>query len=124
MNRAIFLNTAIFVLLFTIIGDVHVRYCADGKEPAISFHFENIDGHSDYNIDDLEDNDFEKELDLKLVLVKSKIVNHDALVNFNDLFLYLLPQQSNFSPVIETSFNKNESLLLHPPLRAPPQLFS
>lgn len=124
MNRAIFLNTAIFVLLFTIIGDVHGHYCADGQEPAVSFHFENIDGHPDHDIEELEHNDFEKELDLKLVLVKTKVVNDDALTNFVNLFLDLPPQLFNFSPVMETSFNKNESSLLHPPLRAPPQLFS
>tara|TARA_R100001163_G_scaffold65519_2_gene63052 strand:- start:1607 stop:2020 length:414 start_codon:yes stop_codon:yes gene_type:complete len=122
MYRKSTLLSAFVLLLFTSIGDVHGHYCLDGNEPAVSFHYENFEGHPEHQ-DEQEHSDYESELNLKPTLNKLKLLN-DFLISTTDnvVVIYSLSLSDNFIIETDASFGNSEIFELTPPLRAPPQL--
>ena len=106
------------------VGDIHSHFCFDGQEPAVSLHFENLNGHPEHGEDELEHNDVEFEVSLKSIKIKT-----------SDLTKFLITATDSGIPspytfVLKTTSTFNELLLpqkpasILPPLRAPPSLIS
>lgn len=115
---------AVFCLFCLTVGDVHAHLCLDGQEPAISLHFENLDGHPDHSEDDQEHNDYEYEIEtstLQVQLSKLSKLNHYYLLNlsFEEVLSRTLVSLVIFIP-IDDFVLKTKSLSVLPPLRAPP----
>lgn len=115
---------AVMAFLLVNVGDIHSHFCLDGQEPAVSLHFENLNGHPEHGEDDFEHNDVEFEVSLKSIKIKTS--------DFSKLLLSAtdsgIPFSYNF--VLKTTSTLDEILLpqkpdsILPPLRAPPVLIS
>lgn len=107
-------------LVFQQAGDIHSHFCLDGKEPAVSLHFENLGGHPDHDEEEQVHNDYESELSINALQAKSSGTDFVYLINlFPELFTVLSGQQ-NFSITVIESFIQKDSSAYLPPLRAPP----
>jgi hypothetical protein len=134
MNRLLPINSpsfqnilnvlAVFAFLLVNVGDIHSHMCLDGQEPAVSVHFENLNGHPEHVGDEQEHNDIENEIALKSL--KSKT---------SDLSKLFLSASTTGIPSATAYTNKVSSTLdevllpqkpanILPPLRAPPELIS
>ena len=108
----------VLALLTLWVGGVAMHYCLDGLEPAVTVHFENLDGHIEHGLDSGH-NDFEKQaLSDNLV---SKLIDLDLKPFF--VVLYVLTIIASYSKVnfrqqkVPVYFSPE---VLLPPLRAPP----
>jgi hypothetical protein len=114
-----FLHTALILLVLAGVGNIHSHLCLDGQEPAISVHFENLNGHPDHEGDKAHD-DVDNELMTEVLPGKS--VDQDnplflAAVCF--LFCVRVPQRQYYVVHRESRLTEIPAYL-QPPLRAPP----
>lgn len=108
------------LLISVTIGDVHAKICLDGQEPAVSFHFENLNGHTIHEGDEQELNDLEYELSVNALKVKHIDCSPFLLESGSYTHIPILSGQQLFVPILAESFAKDDPALLLPPLRAPP----
>jgi len=110
---------AVLLLLIGNISHMHVRYCFDGQEAAVSIHFENGSSHADDIRDETETLDVETELKLDTLLSKLFDGGNVAVAgSFSSRFSAITKQQGSL-PAGPVFVPKNPASLL-PPLRAPP----
>ena len=113
---------AVLAFVSVNVGDIHIRHCLDGLEPAISLHFENLNGHTVHEEDDLKYNDFEYEVSLKSIKIKSSELSKLFLVSsYNGILPSYTFVQKTTSKLEEILLPQEPSSVL-PPLRAPPLL--
>lgn len=122
-RRNIISVLALLAFILVNAGDVHVRLCLDGQDPAVTSHFENLTGHSEHPEKGVEDNDLEYEVSFQLLKIKTLEITkvYWAISNFEIQKADSISQTSIFSDVKALLPQKPEYLSL--PLRAPP-LFS
>ena len=123
-GQRIFGVLALLAFVFVSVGDVHIRLCLDGQDPAVTSHFENLVGYSDHLDEGQDSNDLEYELSLKLLKIKSLEVAKVFLTTTSldvsrvDLYFQEIPL-----PLAEDLLPQ-EPEYLSLPLRAPPLLIS
>lgn len=110
--------------LLVNVGDIHSHFCFDGQEPAVSLHFENLNGHPDHEEDEQQHNDVEFDVSLKSIKIKT----YDLTKLLITATSPVIPSPNTF--VLKTTSTLDEILLpqkpasILPPLRAPPILIS
>jgi len=85
------------------------RSCLDGQEPAVSLHFENLDGHPDHSGDKQVHNDFDYQITQDVIQAKSSDLHQVAIFNtHSELVSSFLIQRSVvlFSFDLSLSFSK------------------
>lgn len=110
---------AVLLLLIGNVSHMHVRYCLDGQDAAVSIHFENGSSHADEISDETESLDVETELKLDTLLAKVFDGTSVAIANSFTTHLFTNPKQPIPLPAGPILVPKNPASLL-PPLRAPP----
>jgi hypothetical protein len=111
---------AVLILMLMNLGDVHSHSCLDGQEPAVSYHFENLDGHPDHSNEEQIHNDYEYELSIDTLQAKSSGSSDFFLVSLFPHSFSVVSTQLYFIPTPVESFILNEPAAYLPPLRAPP----
>lgn len=107
-----------FVLVNVV--DIHSHFCLDGQEPAVSLHFENLQGHPEHQEEDDLHNDYESELSVKTLLAKSKYFSDFLPLASISVIFALIPSDTPvLLPGHELILFPNPAVL-SPPLRAPP----
>ena len=108
----------LLVLLLLRIGGAVSHYCFDGLEPAVSIHFDNLNGHVDHEAE-AGHTDVEKQV-LSDNLLGKLFELESMLVVMAMLLIVLLSQSGGqnyfYSLLRQTSNPRN----FRPPLRAPP----
>lgn len=106
------------VMLLLRIGGAVSHYCFDGMEPAVTIHFDNLNGHVEHDAA-AGHTDIEKQVLSDNLL--SKIFEVDLLLAITVLFLLaLLPLGNGYSYLQLVVQLRNQSKNFRPPLRAPP----
>lgn len=114
--------TAILILVLISAGDIHSHFCFDGQEPAVSLHFENLNGHPDHSEDESAHNDFEAELSVNTLLIKFSDFGQLLIANtVSDTFVQVQFKQA-IGPITESAPIPEQPSAVLPPLRAPPVL--
>jgi hypothetical protein len=119
-----FLHTALLLLVLAGVGNIHSHLCLDGQEPAVSVHFENLNGHPDHDDDAATHVDVDNELMAQVLPGKS--LDHDnPLFLAACLFLFCVraPQKPHYIVQLDSGFYQPPAHLLPPP-HAPPLQFS
>ena len=114
-----YLYTALIFLVLAGIGNIHSHLCLDGQEPAVSVHFENLNGHPDHEGDEAH---VDVDNELMAQVLPGKSVDQDNplfLAAVCLLFSIRVPQKS-YSVVTRESGFSESPVYLQPPLRAPP----
>lgn len=115
---------AVLALVSVNIGDIHSHFCLDGQEPAVSLHFENLNGHPEHIGDEQAHNDYENEFSLKSLKTKTS----DLSKLFFSTSELGIPRASSISqkisPMLDEILLPNKPNSVRPPLRAPPLLIS
>lgn len=114
--------TVVYVLLLVLlalrIGGAVSHYCFDGLEPAVTIHFDNLNGHVEHDAE-LGHTDVEKQVLSDNLL--GKMFELDSMLAIVALFLAALLSQSAgqnyFQRVVQ---QVNSARNFRPPLRAPP----
>lgn len=110
---------AVVLLIVTNFSHIHVRYCLDGEETAVSFHFETEDSHHGEELDGQESADIESELSLDTLL--SKMFDGSALHVASNFYQLLSVTRTHTLIAASNDSAPTESFPFYlPPLRAPP----
>jgi len=112
---------AVLLLIVTNVSHMHVRYCLDGQESAVSIHFETEHSHSGEDLDEQETSDIESELSLETLL--SKMFDGSVLYVASNFYQIHAPiiEQPVVLPQGDSILSGSPSFYL-PPLRAPPAI--
>lgn len=111
---------ALVFLLFLQAGDLHSHFCLDGQEPAVSLHYENLNGHPEHEQDEYTHDDIENEVNTVMMLVKAKFSSIDMAVNFQAGISFSLANPAPRLAVSPDSHQTADPSVTLPPLRAPP----
>jgi len=115
---------AVFAFFMVNVGDIHSHFCLDGQEPAVSLHFENLNGHPGHIGDEEPHNDFESEIFLKSLKTKSSDISKLFLsvsdADIPSAYVYSI----KVSPTLDEALLPQKPASVLPPLRAPPILIS
>lgn len=114
--------TVVYVLLLVLlslrIGGAVSHYCFDGLEPAVTIHFDNLNGHVEHDAE-LGHTDVEKQVLSDNLL--GKMFELDSMLAIVALFLTALLSQSTGQNYFQRVVQKvNNPRNFRPPLRAPP----
>lgn len=112
---------AVLVLTITGFSHLHVRYCLDGSEAAVSIHVESSDSHAIEHLGDQELSDIERELSFDTLLSKS-LDGHGIYLPPDAYTFDLSVFKESINLPVDDTANYSKSAFLHPPLRAPPAL--
>ena len=112
---------AVVLLIVTNFSHIHVRYCLDGEEAAVSIHLETENSHHGESLDEQEFADIESELSLDTLL--SKMFDGSVFYVASNFY-------QTFSPTIRHTvvLPQSDSVpsepppFCLPPLRAPPAI--
>lgn len=110
---------AVLLLLIGNISHMHVRYCMDGQEAAVSIHFENGSSHADEIHDETDTFDVETELTLDTLLSKLFDNVNVAIAGSLSFRFSTITNKQRSLPAGLVLVPPNPAFLL-PPLRAPP----
>ena len=122
MNNRFLFILATVALLFINTGDLHRHLCLDGQEPAVTYHYENLDGHPVHSEEDQAHNDIEGEVTVDATKSKNSQSADNAFLLSNSFLVIKILQNSSFISIPADTFQKLEADLSLPPLRAPPLL--
>lgn len=114
-----FCMLAVVLLIVTNFSHIHVRYCLDGEEAAVSIHIETESSHHSDALDEQEFADIESELSLDTLL--SKVFDGYALYVASNF--YQTPSPARRHTIVlpqEDSVPSAPPPFYLPPLRAPP----
>jgi hypothetical protein len=120
-SRFLFILSTVALLIINA-GDLHRHLCLDGQEPAVTYHYENLDGHPDHSEEDQTHNDLEGEVSVDATKSKNSQSTYHAFLLSNTVLVAEILQNSTFISIPADSFQKLEADLSLPPLRAPPLL--
>lgn len=110
---------AVVLLIVTNFSHIHVRYCLDGEEAAVSIHLETENSHHGESLDEQEFADTESELSLDTLL--SKIFDGSVLYVASNVYQTFSPTRRYSVELPESDSVPSESPPFYlPPLRAPP----
>lgn len=108
----------LLILLSLRIGGAVSHYCFDGLEPAVTIHFDNLNGHVDHEAESGH-TDVEKQVLSDNLL--GKIFEFESMLAIVVMFLTALLSQSSgqayYHRVLQQIRNAKK---FRPPLRAPP----
>jgi len=111
---------SVLLLLFSSVSHIHVRYCLDGNEPAVSIHFESEEVHAQNVHWEQELPDVESEFSLDTILAKLEL-GSISVVAFNSFFYLSTPHSTEKTKpeFISPTYAGTPATLL-PPSQAPP----
>lgn len=115
---------AVFAFLSVNIGDIHSHFCLDGQEPAVTLHFENLNGHPEHAWDEQAHNDYENEISLKSLKTKTSELSK-LFISVSEIGMpsaVYSPQK--ISSTLDERLLPQKPASVLPPLRAPPLLVS
>jgi hypothetical protein len=117
--------TAALLLVLSSSSHIHLKYCLDGDEAAVTVHFESKDSHSFDEIGDghnVDETDIEAELSLDTVLAKLAKLSADSMAMLPAEFS--APAASSTQAIIHSELSQIplQPYPFLPPSRAPPEL--
>jgi hypothetical protein len=112
---------AVVLLIVTNFSHIHVRYCLDGEEAAVSIHLETENSHHGESLDEQEFADIESELSLDTLL--SKMFDGSVLYVASNFYQTFSPARRHTVVLPQSDSVPSESPPFYlPPLRAPPAI--
>ena len=110
---------AVVLLIVTNFSHIHVRYCLDGEEAAVSIHLETENSHHGESLDEQEFADIESELSLDTLL--SKMFDGSVLYVASNFYQTFSPTRTHTVVLPQSDSVPSESPSFYlPPPRAPP----